>query len=55
MSSLAGTVVSLAACGLGLTLSEGLLPRGGVRNAARAAIGLWFLACLAQQIRSIIP
>ena len=55
MSVIAGPLLSLAACGLLLTLTEGLLPRGGVRNTARAAIGLIFLAQLAQQIRSIIP
>lgn len=55
MSGLTGSVLSLAACGLALTLLEGLLPRGGVRNAAKCAIGLLFLAQLAQQIRSIIP
>lgn len=55
MSALLGTVTTLAACGLALTLLEGLLPRGAVQNAARCAIGLLFLAQLAQQIRSIIP
>lgn len=55
MSALRDALLTLAVCGLGLTLAEGLLPRGGVRNAARAAIGFLFLSCLAQQIRSIIP
>ena len=55
MSALTGSLLSIAACGLALALLEGLLPRGGVRGAAKCAIGLLFLAQLAQQIRSIIP
>ena len=55
MNGLKNALLTLAVCGFGLTLSEGFLPRGGVRNAARAAIGFLYLACLAQQIRSIIP
>ena len=53
MSELLKSAIALAALGTVLTLLEGLLPRGGVRNAARAAIGLLFAAYLARQICSI--
>ena len=53
MNALVKAVIALSALGAVLTVLEGLLPRGGVKNAARAAIGLIFSAYLAQQIRGI--
>ena len=53
MNALVKSAIALAALGSILTLLEALLPRGGVKNAAHAAIGLLFAAYLAQQIRGI--
>ncbi len=55
MSMLLQTALTLAACGMLLTLSETLLPRGAIRSTARTAIGLLFLQVLTQQISGIIP
>ena len=43
-----------ALLGLLLTLLETLLPRSGVRTAAKVALGLLFLDLLAEQILRII-
>lgn len=53
MSRFVSAAIALAALGTVLTVTETLLPRGGVKNAARAAIGLIFTAYLAQQIAGI--
>ena len=53
MNAVLRAVIALAALGAILTLLEGLLPRGGVKHAARAAIGLLFCAYLAEQIAGI--
>ena len=53
MSRLLRAAIALAALGTVLTLCEELLPRGGGKQAARAAIGLLFTAYLAQQLASI--
>lgn len=45
--------LTLAAGGMLLWFSEQLLPRGGVRTAARTALGLWYLAILAAVIADI--
>lgn len=54
MTRLVKAVLTLAACGLVLTLCEQALPHSGVKRASRAAIGLLFLRVLAEQIAGII-
>ena len=54
MNRLIQTVLMLAAYGLMLTLCEQVLPRSGVKKAAKAAIGLLFLQLLAEQIAGIL-
>lgn len=54
MDRIVRAVLMLAAYGLVLTLCEHALPQSGVRKAARAAIGLLFIALLAQQIAGIL-
>ena len=46
-------VLPVAAAGVVCTLAELLLPRSGTRAAARTAIGLTFLAVLAEKIAGI--
>ena len=55
MKTLLHAVPSIAACGMLLALAEMLLPRSGVRTAARAALGILFLEILIGQILGIIP
>ena len=54
MSAAAGAVLSIAAGGMCLTVLETLLPRSGVRTAAKIAMGLLFLNLLVNQILGII-
>ena len=54
MRTAAGAALAIAAGGLLLTLLETLLPRSGVRTAAKVALGLLFLDLLAEQILRII-
>ncbi|MBR0507581.1 MAG: hypothetical protein IJJ86_03135 [Clostridia bacterium] len=47
-------ILTLAAAGVICTVAETLLPRSGTRSAAQAAIGVTFLALLAEQIAGIL-
>lgn len=55
MNALIGSIGTVTAGGLMFALAETLLPRSGVRNTARIAIGFLFLALLTEQILGIIP
>jgi len=49
----AESAVAIAAAGVACAIAETLLPRSGTRTAAHAAIGLTFLALLAEKIAGI--
>jgi hypothetical protein len=53
MSGAFAGVLPIAAAGMLCTAAEMLLPRSGTRSAAKAAIGLTFLALLAEKIAVI--
>ena len=54
MNRIVKAVLTLAACGLALTLCETALPKSGVRKAAYAAMGLLFLELLSSEIAGIL-
>lgn len=54
MSSFIKSTLTLAAFGFVAALCERILPRSGIKRAARAAIGLLFLELLAEQIIGIL-
>lgn len=54
MNRIVKAVLTLASCGLMVTLCETALPRSGVRKAACAAIGLLYLELLSKEIFGIL-
>ncbi len=53
MQGIVQAALTLAAGGMALWVTEQLLPRTSVRTAARTALGIWYLALLAEQIAGI--
>lgn len=53
MNNAFSAVLAVASAGVVCTVAEMMLPRSGTRSAARAAIGLAFLAFLAETIAGI--
>ena len=54
MNAAARAVLAIAAGGVCVAVLETLLPRSGVRTAAKVAMGLLYLKLLTEQILSII-
>jgi len=54
MSAIIKLAIALATLGAAVTLTDSLLPAGGVRGAARICVGLLYIAAVMENIIGII-